>query len=387
MTELARESGAELLTDSAVISISKERTAVIASARHGILSCSANAVILASGCRERPVGTLPVSGTRPAGIFTAGAAQRLINLKGYDIGDTIVILGSGDVGLIMARRLTLIGKRVLAVMEREPQCTGLLRNKVQCLDDFGIPLLTSCTVTEIFGNGRITGVRYESAGGADIYGESGSAMHCDTLITSVGLIPERELIRGLEHEPWLFVCGNAYSVFDLADSAAADGEKAGRIAAAARRQDIRDKKQAETEEVTQAQLPCRALNSNEIVCGFCPKSCILQVGADALDVSEADNAPQLHHAGVTGGACNRGVEYAEAELYSPRRLITATVAVAGDTSQRLPVKSAVPVEINRMPGIVCELQKQSVTPPLTVGQTALTDVGGSGVDFLATADI
>ena len=217
----------------------------------GMFTLRAGAVVLAMGCRERSKGALNIAGTRPAGIFSAGTAQRFVNMEGYMPGRKVVILGSGDIGLIMARRMTLEGAEVKAVCELMPYSGGLARNITQCLDDFGIPLMLSHTVTQIHGKERLTGVtvskvdeRRRPIPGTEIYFE------CDTLLLSVGLIPENELTRGAGIRmdgitggasvdqyrqtslPGVFACGNVLHVHDLVDYVSEEAALAGTSAAA-----------------------------------------------------------------------------------------------------------------------------------------------------------
>ncbi len=202
------------------------------------------------GCRERPRGALNIAGTRPAGIYTAGAAQKFVNLKGYMPGKEVVILGSGDIGLIMARRMTLEGAKVRAVCELMPYSGGLTRNIVQCLEDFGIPLKLSHTVVKIHGRERLEGVTIAAvdASRKPVPG-SEEFIPCDTLLLSVGLIPENELSRaaGVEMDavtggarvdqnrqtsiPGVFACGNVLHVHDLVDYVSEEAELAGSCAA------------------------------------------------------------------------------------------------------------------------------------------------------------
>ncbi len=221
------------------------------SRERGLQVVEAGAVVLAMGCRERPRGALNIPGTRPAGIFSAGTAQRLVNLEGYLPGREVVILGSGDIGLIMARRMTLEGAKVKCVAELMPYSGGLKRNIVQCLDDYGIPLKLSHTVIDIQGKERVTGVtiaqvdeRMKPIPGTEEY------IPCDTLLLSVGLIPENELSKAVGVElspvtngpkvnesletsiPGVFACGNVLHVHDLVDYVSEEAEQAGRHAAA-----------------------------------------------------------------------------------------------------------------------------------------------------------
>jgi len=222
------QSDLDVLTSTAVISLQPDGRMILSGAS-GLQEIKAQAVILASGCRERPIGTLPVTGTRPSGIFTAGMAQKMVNLGGYDIGSRIIILGSGDVGMIVARRMVLLGKQVIAVIEKEATCGGLLRNQIQCLERYGIPLWTRCTVSKIHGTKRISAVTVQNL-------ENGKEEYipCDTLITSIGLIPERELAEeaaaGGPIPDWLFLCGNACYVHDLVDDVTYEAEQVGRKA-------------------------------------------------------------------------------------------------------------------------------------------------------------
>ena len=217
----------------------------------GMFTLRAGAVVLAMGCRERSKGALNIAGTRPAGIYSAGTAQRFVNMEGYMPGRKVVILGSGDIGLIMARRMTLEGAEVKAVCELMPYSGGLARNITQCLDDFGIPLMLSHTVTRIHGKERLTGVtvskvdeRRRPIPGSEIYFE------CDTLLLSVGLIPENELTRGANigmdgitggasvdqyrqtSLKGVFACGNVLHVHDLVDYVSEEAALAGSSAAA-----------------------------------------------------------------------------------------------------------------------------------------------------------
>jgi NADPH-dependent 2,4-dienoyl-CoA reductase/sulfur reductase-like enzyme len=221
----------DVLTGTTVVHLREDGSALLSGPSCGLLAVRAKAGILASGCRERPIGALSVSGTRPSGIFSAGMAQKMINLGGYDIGNQFVILGSGDVGMIMARQLTQMGKNVLAVIEKEAVCGGLARNKIQCLDAYRIPLKTRCTVSRIHGIGRISGVTVR-----DLENGREHFLACDTLITSVGLIPERELSEEASNggalPEWLFLCGNACYVHDLVDDVTVEAFQTGRQAAA-----------------------------------------------------------------------------------------------------------------------------------------------------------
>lgn len=235
---------------SMVIDISRDRQVTYISREEGLVRLQAGAVILAMGCRERPRGALNIPGYRPAGIYSAGTAQRLMNIEGYMVGKEVVVLGSGDIGLIMARRMTLEGAVVKVVAELMPYSGGLKRNIVQCLDDYGIPLKLSHTVVDIHGKERVTGVTIAQVG-ADRKPVPGTEEYysCDTLLLSCGLIPENELSRqaGLEMDrvtsgpvvgddletsvEGVFACGNVLHVHDLVDYVSEEAARAGRQAA------------------------------------------------------------------------------------------------------------------------------------------------------------
>ena len=185
--------------NAALLEVLPEGKVICANSEHGITCVNAKSVVLAMGCRERTRGAIRIPGTRPAGVYSAGAAQRLINRQNQMVGREVVILGSGDIGMIMARRMTLEGAKVIAVVEIMDYLAGLTRNRVQCLDDFGIPLLLSHTVTEIVGNERVEGVKVAKVDEKKnpIPGTE-QFFKCDTLLLSVGLIPENELSRAAD---------------------------------------------------------------------------------------------------------------------------------------------------------------------------------------------
>ena len=247
----ARELKIPIQCDTTVLSVEDNHRVTCVSAEHGLQVFEAGAIVLAMGCRERPRGALGTPGTRCAGIYSAGTAQKFVNLEGFMPGKRVVILGSGDIGLIMARRMTLQGAKVLACVELMPYSSGLNRNIVQCLNDYDIPLYLSHTVIDIQGKERLTGVTVAEVD-AKRQPIPGTEMHfdCDTLLLSVGLIPENELSVGAGVEispltsgatvddqlqtsvPGIFACGNVLHVHDLVDHVSNESFKAGHAAAA-----------------------------------------------------------------------------------------------------------------------------------------------------------
>ena len=246
----AAELGVEVMLDTMVLAVEENHTVRAVNAKDGLVEVHTGAVVLAMGCRERTRGAIAIPGDRSAGIFTAGTAQRYINMEGWMVGRRVVILGSGDIGLIMARRMTLEGAKVLACVELMPYSNGLNRNIVQCLKDYDIPLYLSHTITNIIGRERVEQVVVSEVGpdrkpipGTEI------TFDCDTVLLSVGLIPENELTRaaGIPIDtrtsgavvfenmetaaPGIFSCGNVVHVHDLVDFVTAESQRAGAAAA------------------------------------------------------------------------------------------------------------------------------------------------------------
>lgn len=245
-----RELGINYKLNTMVLDITEDKKIIATNSEDGIFEIQAKAIILAMGCRERAKGALNIAGSRPAGVYSAGTAQKLVNIKGYMPGKEIVILGSGDIGLIMARRMTLEGATVKAVCELMPYSSGLARNIEQCLNDFNIPLRLSHTVVALHGKERLTGVTIARV---DEYKkpikETYEFIPCDTLLLSCGLIPENELTKGMGIElsgvtngsivdqnrettiSGVFACGNVLHVHDLVDYVSDEAEIAGKGAA------------------------------------------------------------------------------------------------------------------------------------------------------------
>ena len=246
-----RERNIPFKLNTMVLDITPEKIVTAMNSEDGLFTIEAKSIILAMGCRERPKGALNIAGTRPAGVFTAGTAQKFVNMDGYMPGKKVVILGSGDIGLIMARRMTLEGAKVEAVCELMPYSGGLARNIEQCLNDFGIPLMLSHTVVEIHGKERVTGVTIAKVdGNRRPIAETRQYIECDTLLLSVGLLPENELTKSASicldritggavvdqnrqtEIEGVYACGNVLHVHDLVDYVSEESEIAGKAAAA-----------------------------------------------------------------------------------------------------------------------------------------------------------
>lgn len=238
------------LLNTMVLEVTSDKVVYALSATEGLLTLKAQSIILAMGCRERPRGALTIPGSRCSGILTAGTAQKLVNMHGFMPGKEVVILGSGDIGLIMARRMTLEGAKVKAVAELMPYSSGLKRNVVQCLDDYGIPLLLSHTVIKIHGKDRLTGVTLAQVdSNRTPLIDTATFIPCDLLLLSVGLLPENELSKKAQvelspltggpvvdelletNQSGIFACGNVLHVHDLVDYVTTESQLAGEHAA------------------------------------------------------------------------------------------------------------------------------------------------------------
>ena len=248
--DMLKNTGVKVQLDTMVLEVTPDKKVHCVSKEYGYQIIEAKSIVLGMGCRERTRGAIGTPGTRPAGVYTAGAAQRYVNMEGYLVGKRVLILGSGDIGLIMARRMTLEGAKVLACVEVMPYSGGLTRNIVQCLNDYDIPLLFNHTVTRLVGKNRLEGLYYaEVDENRRAKPETEQFIECDTLLLSVGLIPENDLVKELPIEmstvtsgavvdeyrqttlSGVFSAGNVLHVHDLVDNVSAEGIIAGRSAA------------------------------------------------------------------------------------------------------------------------------------------------------------
>lgn len=356
-----------------VLNITPDKRVTAMNREDGLFEIQAKAVILAMGCRERPRGALNIPGFRPAGIYSAGTAQRLVNIEGYLPGRKIVILGSGDIGLIMARRLTLEGAKVQAVAEILPKSGGLQRNVVQCLEDFDIPLLLRHTVVDIKGKERVSGVTVSAVDeqGKPIPGTE-REYDCDTLLLSVGLIPENELTRELGASmnptthgpevneklettvPGIFACGNVLHVHGLVDSVSEEAAEAGRNAA----------------------VYIKQMEERHLTCIICPKGCALRVRLQAGQVIS-----------VEGNHCQRGAEYGAKEVTNPTRIVTTIVPLRGGREKMLSVKTRTDIPKEKVRDCMRALKQVTAEAPVRMGDVVQADIAGTGVDVIATKSI
>lgn len=355
--ELEEVSGVEILFDTMVTSLSADHV-VAAVNKQGLFHFYGKAIVLATGCRERTRGNIPIPGTRPAGVFTAGVVQNLVNMKNIMVGQRVVILGSGDIGLIMARRLTLEGAKVLCVAEFLPDSGGLQRNIQQCLYDFDIPIYTRHSVSRIIGKRKLEAVEISEVDeNGDFIAGTARRIDCDTLVLSVGLIPENEIASGAGVEldqrtngaltdvnlmtsvSGIFSCGNCRAVMDLADFVSAQGTLAGANAAA-----WAAGEQPEPWEANEKYRPAKGIPAKgSLVCVRCPKGCLMQYEADGT---------------VTGNTCDKGLEYALQEQQEPMRVLTTTI-LQPDGSLT-PAKTPQPIPLTVIKQYAGHLQELSV---------------------------
>lgn len=364
----------------------------------GLFQIEAKAVVLSMGCRERARGAMNIPGYRPSGIYSAGTAQRFVNREGRMPGKEVVVLGSGDIGLIMARRMSLQGAKVKMVAEIMPYSGGLKRNIVQCLDDFGIPLKLSHTVTEIHGKNRVEGVTVSKVD-ENLKPIKGSEEYvaCDTLLLSCGLIPENELTEsagaqmdGMTQGPvvnarlettaeGIFACGNVLHVHDLVDNVSKEAVEAGKYAAAYIKEKTSDWGEAVRPKIpskTKCVLPEGRDTSKTLICIGCPVGCLITVDRNA-DGSLA----------ITGNTCKKGEEYARNEMTLPKRSVTSYMKVTGGSAKVVSVKTKEEIPKDKIWDCMEEIKKAVAEAPIKVGDVLLENVAGTGVSIIATCNV
>ncbi len=392
------------------------KTVTAMSSEFGMQMLKCKSVLLAMGCREKARGSLNIPGYRPAGIYSAGTAQKFVNIDGFMPGRNVVILGSGDIGLIMARRMTLEGATVRLVAEIMPYSGGLKRNIVQCLDDFNIPLRLSTTVIEIKGRKRVEAVVIARVDEnlKPIPGTEEEII-CDTLLLSVGLIPENELSRNmgltmsratrgavvsddLETScPGVFACGNVLHVHDLVDNVSKEAVLAGKNAASYIREfeskgtglvNSPDPDSPLMKKFAARNATRNGVNPNEVVtnedgsithtlpCITCPAGCIINVTLKDGNVVK-----------VTGNSCERGEVYAKNEVTAPVRIVTSNVKVTGGDKDILSVRTAMPIPKDKIFDSIDAIKDITVKAPVSIGDVIVQNAANTGIDFIAASNI
>jgi len=397
--DIVNERKIPYILNTMVLDITKEKV-ITAVNEKGILEIKAKAIILAMGCRERTRGAINIPGSRCAGILTAGAAQKFVNIEGYMPGKEVVILGSGDIGLIMARRMTLEGATVKAVVELLPYSSGLKRNIVQCLDDFNIPLMLSHTVVNIKGKDRLEGVVIAKVDeNRKVIKGTEELISCDTLLLSVGLVPENELSKSagvalskvtggpLVNESLetniegVFACGNVLHVHDLVDNVSLESTNAGNAAANYVKGDKSTREYILVKPITERSTVGEVFKENlvdkrELVCIGCPKGCAL-----TADISDLNNVK------ITGNSCKIGETYGIKECTNPTRILTSTVEVIGKEELLVSVKTEKGVPKDKIEECIKALKGIKVKAPISIGDIILENVANTGVNFIATKSI
>ncbi len=353
----------------------------------GRVTVRARAVVCATGCRERTRGAMQIPGGRPAGVLAAGSAQYMVNVANQMPGDKVVVLGSGDIGLIMARRMTLEGAEVRLVLGQE--ATGLVRNHIRCIEDFGIPLRYGWGLARIHGYGQLQGVTVAplfADGSFDFTRKE--YVRCNVLLVACGLVPEREVLAScgpVDHVPGLFLCGNANVPHDLVDQVTQEGLETGLGAARhAAGQSWPVESAMPADLVRMAHLPIHeskgrmsdvqrdtSEGTRRIVCTVCPRGCVMEAADDGM---------------VTGASCARGEEYAMRELVHPTRMFTGTVPVSGGYRPLLPVRTAGPVSKGALLDVARACRHLRAKAPVRMGETLCEDVAGTGVALVASQD-
>lgn len=388
--EFVEELDVDVLTDTMVTDLSEDRIITCVNEKDGQFKIEADAVVLAMGCRERPRGALNVPGERPAGVITAGTAQKFVNIKGYMPGKEIVILGSGDIGLIMARRMTLEGAKIKAVCEIMKDSGGLTRNIVQCLNDFSIPLKLHHTVTKIHGRDRVEGVTISKVDDTlkPIEG-SEEYIPCDTLMLSVGLIPENELSKkaGIAIDAktrgpivdenkhtsvrGIFACGNVTKVHELVDFVSEEGEVAGKSAALYALEKPIENDLKATKHVSEKKgVANLSDDKNTVICTVCPIGCKIRVIENNDDFE------------TEGNNCPRGRRYAIKEVTQPERTLTSIMACEDGTM--VPVKTDRPIPKEKIFDCMKEINEKTLLLPLNLGDIIINNIGETGANVICT---
>ena len=387
------ESNIEVLLDTMVIDLNDKKIVTCVNEKEGEFSIEAKAIVLAMGCRERTRGALTIPGERPAGVITAGTAQKFVNIKGYTPGREIVILGSGDIGLIMARRMTLEGAKVKMVCELAEDSGGLTRNIVQCLKDFDIPLKLHHTVTNIHGRERVEGVTICKVDD-DLKPITGTEEYvsCDTLMLSVGLIPENELSKNagvaidgktkgpiLDEKrqtsiPGIFACGNVVKVHELVDYVSLEGEIAGRNAALYALGKSCEENGKEKKHISEKKgVKYISTNENIVICTVCPVGCEIEVTLPKHDKEDFI---------VEGNSCIRGKNYAIKEIRNPERTLTS-IMIASD-GKMVPVKTDKPIPKEKMFECMKEINEKTLMLPISLGDIIIKNIGETGANLICT---
>lgn len=400
LSDRLASSSADVALDTAVLGMGLDDDGVVSVMCSGLsvggaATIRARSVVVATGCRERTRGQLRIPGTRPAGVMTAGCAQYLMNVRNRMPGTKVVVLGTGDVGLIMARRMKLEGAEVRMVLGKE--ATGLYRNYVQCIQEMDIPFRIGWTVCSIHGRGRLKGVTIaplDPEGHPDM--SEKRYIRCNTLLLAAGLIPERDIdgLSGFDAESGegpVYLAGNVSSIHDLADGAAQEGARIGVLAARRASESASFSFRLSDDVSRMLDMPIvegakdfgdgagawKGSSEFRRRCTGCPASCEVSVTIDP-------------DAGIRVGgcACERGEEIVVATIRNPERVFTGTVKCAPSLDRMLlPVRSASPIPVARLVEVARAARKVRIASPVHADEVVAENVGGLGVDLLASCAV
>ena len=360
LLESLEGTGIGILTDTAADEIN-DGYVLISGPECGFRKVGFKVLIYAAGCRENNAWASGLAGSRPSGVFTAGQAQHMINVKGYDIGNEFVILGSGDVGMILARRLALKGKKVKAVLERSEAAGGLPRNQMICIREFGIPVITGAAAKEIHGMPRIDSITYEDRDGIE------HSISCDTLIISTGLIPDRQLLYP-EIPENVLLCGNAEKIHGNVKLIEESARKAADEAVG-----ILSGKESVSgilpEEISASEAEERCgkdISENERVCLYCFEGCILDLRSGK------------------GAKCPKGDEFISEERSGMKRYLSAQMRCGRGY---ITVRTSLPADASRFEEIMRRIDETSVSGPVKAGDVLIADPGDWGADIISCVDV
>ena len=363
--EKVKASRVKYLLNTMVVDVQGGKNCVVTAMNkeQGMFQIECKAVVLAMGCRERSRGAMNIPGYRPAGVFSAGTAQRYVNIEGRLPGKNVVVLGSGDIGLIMARRMTLQGAKVKLVAEIMPYSGGLRRNIAQCLDDYDIPLMLSHTVTEIHGAERLIPENELSI-------QAGAQMDSMTQ----GPVVNAKLETTVEG---VFACGNVLHVHDLVDHVSEEAVHAGEYAAEHILQGEED-----WGEAVRPKIPAKSKNTipegfdknSQVICIGCPLGCLVTV--KRKDDGTLD---------ITGNTCPKGEAYARNEFTAPVRTLTSLIRVEGRRNQVVSVKTNGEIPKGKIDECMGILRKAVAAAPIRVGDILISNIADTGIDIVATS--
>jgi CxxC motif-containing protein/NADPH-dependent 2,4-dienoyl-CoA reductase/sulfur reductase-like enzyme len=393
--------GIEVHTSATVLKVeyNKQLTLFYLGKELGSGIVTADSIVFAMGCRERSLGQMRIPGSRPAGIYTAGTAQYMMNIQNYLPGKSVVILGSGDIGLIMARRMTLEGANIKLILGE--RASGLVRNHVQCVKDFDIPVLYGWTLLSTHGYKRLKGVTIAPIDeNGNKISEQKKYIPCDTLLVAAGLIPETELWKGAhialdENKgirvtetgetdiPGVFACGNVVRIYDVVDMVSLSGERAGMAAAKwvigqnhGQFTIPNELSKAQTIRINEPRgIGSHETCPDEIICILCPTGCRMRISGKEKEIQ------------VSGYSCEKGKKYAVEELTMPMRTLTTTVLIKGGVRPLLPVRTDHPIPQKMMGQIIERCRGIKVTAPVSIGEIIEENVANSGACLIASDSI